>query len=322
MSTPLAKQKPDSEQPQTTSGDAMLRADNPADLNTHIESENDQQVVVYTAESDLRSPVRLLGSILTQFGKGRELAWRLFVRNLQGMYRQTLLGLFWAFLPPLANTAIWVFLNAQKVITFENPLPVHYAVYVLTGMVIWQAFIDALQMPLSVIQTNRAMISKLNFPRESLLLVGAGEALFNLLIRVMLLVVVYICYGVAFQPSMLLAFVGLLGVFLLGAAIGLFLMPIGSLYQDVGRLLIVAIPFWMILSPIVYPTPTEMPGSLLVWLNPVGPLLAWTRDLMIQGHSTFALGGIIWLAVAIPLLLIGLIIYRVSIPTLVERMPA
>ena len=248
---------------------------------------NELKLTVYTSASDLRSPINLLREIGTDFYLGRELAWRLFLRNLQGMYRQTLLGLFWAFLPPLANTAIWVFLNAQKVITFETPLPVHYAVYVLTGMVIWQLFVDSIQMPLNVIQSNRTMISKLNFPRESLLLVGSGEILLNTAIRMCLLLVVYLSFSVPFKLPMLMAVFGLVGVFMLGIVIGLLLMPIGTLYQDIGRFLTIVIPFWMILSPIVYPTPVEWPGSMLVWANPVGPLLACTRDLMIQGSSPF-----------------------------------
>ena len=69
------------------------------------------KVTLYSAQSEIRSPLRLLGGIFARFWDGRELAWRLFLRNIRGLYRQTLLGLFWAFLPPIANTAIWIFLS-------------------------------------------------------------------------------------------------------------------------------------------------------------------------------------------------------------------
>ena len=99
------------------------------------------------------------------------------------MYRQTMLGVLWAFLPPLANTLIWVFLHKEKVIDFGGDLSVDYTIYVLAGMVIWQSFVESLQMPLNVYRQNRAMITKLNFPREALLAVGWGEILLNLSIR-------------------------------------------------------------------------------------------------------------------------------------------
>ena len=41
----------------------------------------------------------------------RELAWRLFMRDLSARYRQSLLGYVWAFLPPLAATIPFVFLQ-------------------------------------------------------------------------------------------------------------------------------------------------------------------------------------------------------------------
>ena len=75
----------------------------------------DLPLMVYSPNAAIREPFRLLSDIAGGFFKGRELAWRLFVRNLRGMYRQTLLGLFWAFLPPIANTAIWIFLQSQNV---------------------------------------------------------------------------------------------------------------------------------------------------------------------------------------------------------------
>ena len=77
----------------------------------------------------------------------RELAWRLLVRNISAQYRQTLLGYVWAFLPPIVTTLVWVFLNAQKIFDVgETGVP--YPVYVLTGTILWQVFVDAMNSPL------------------------------------------------------------------------------------------------------------------------------------------------------------------------------
>ena len=61
-------------------------------------------------------------------------------------------------------------------------------------MIFWQAFIEAFQMPIDVINKNRNMISKLNFPRESLLMVGFGEVLFNFTIRSLLLIPAFLWF--------------------------------------------------------------------------------------------------------------------------------
>ena len=292
-----------------------------------LEIQTSDQLTVYNSKSEIRNPALMFSNIAADFWSGRELGWRLFLRNLRGLYRQTFFGLFWAFLPPVANTAIWVFLRGQGVFDLGDDIAVDLTVYILTGMILWQTFIDAYQMPLKVINSNRSMISKLRFPRESLLLVGLGEVFFDFGVRCLLLIPVFWFYQVS-PTLMLLAAIPLsiLMVFY-AAGLGMLIMPVGSLYQDVSRFIAVAIPAWMLITPIIYPLTQKMiddspTASLLVWLNPAAPILVWCRDLVLMGESPFALAGIIFAILAIPIFLLGLVVFRVSIPVIVERMNA
>lgn len=289
-------------------------------MSNQLESES-LAVVTYSAESEIRRPLKLIGDIFFDFYAGHELAWRLFLRNIRGLYRQTLLGLFWAFLPPLANTAMWIFLrNAGVFKTAETT--VNTTVYILTGMILWQSFIDAFRMPIDSMNKNRNMISKLNFPREALLLVGIGEVFFDLLIRLLLLIPAFWIFSVPLHGTLLLAPLAIVTLVLFGAALGLWLMPFDSLYQDIGRFVNMAIPFWMIVTPIIYPPINSYPGSLLNWVNPASPLLLLARDWILLGSTEHLQFGLLFAAITLPALLIGLIIHRVSIPVLVERMNA
>ena len=282
-------------------------------------SEEKPEITIYDAQSEVRQPLKLLNNIAVDFYRGRELAWRLFLRNLQGMYRQTLLGLFWAFIPPLANTAIWIFLRQAGVLEIGDT-QVDGAVFILTGMILWQGFVDAFKMPIELMNKNRNMISKLNFPRESLLLVGLGEIIFDMAIRLLLLIPAFWYFEVPVYASVMLVPLVILWLILLGTGMGLVLMPFDSLYQDVGRFVTMVIPFWMIITPIIYVPRTELPGSLLNWLNPASPLLLVARDWLLLGSTDFLPVGLIYAALTIPLLICGLIIYRISIPVLIERM--
>ena len=98
---------------------------------------------VYTSDSELRRPLRLLRSMFSDLVASRELAWRLFVRNVSARYRQTLLGYVWIVVPPLAATAAFAFLQAQGVLTAQ-PTDVPYPFYVLVGTGLWQVFADAI----------------------------------------------------------------------------------------------------------------------------------------------------------------------------------
>lgn len=292
-----------------------------------LEIQTSDQLTVYNSQSEIRNPTLLFQNIAADFWSGRELGWRLFLRNIRGLYRQTFLGLFWAFLPPIANTAIWVFLRQQGVFELGGDMAVDGTVYILTGMILWQTFIEAFQMPLKVVNQNRGMISKLRFPRESLLLVGLGEVLFDLVIRSLLLIPAFMYYGVAPSFAWLGAFPLTLFMILFAAGLGMMIMPVGTLYQDVNRLIAVAIPFWMLTTPIIYVISSETiakspQAQLLVWLNPAAPILVWCRDLILVGGSEFAMAGMICSAVAIPLFLAGLAVFRISIPVIAERMNA
>lgn len=286
-----------------------------------FEMQTSDKVTVYTSQSEVRDPIGMFKNIFSDFWSGRELGWRLFLRNLKGLYRQTLLGLFWVFLPPIANTAVWVFLRGQNVFSFDE-MEVEGTIYILTGMILWQAFVEAFQMPLKVINQNRGMISKLRFPRESLLLVGFCEILFDLSVRSLLLVPAFFAYEVQPHWTILLAIPLAILMIMFASALGMLLMPIGSLYQDVSRFIILAIPAWMIITPIIHVAKDDLRGQLLVWLNPAAPLLVLSRDLILLGDSSFIVPGLVFAAITIPLFFLGLAVFRISIPVIVERMTA
>ncbi len=278
-----------------------------------------ESVQVFTPQSGMAHPVRLVRESLGDLWSGRELAWRMFVRNIRGLYRQTFLGLFWAFLPPLANTLVWVILRRAGALDLAGDLEVSYPVYVICGMVIWQSFIEAFQAPLQAVNANRNMLSKLRFPRESILLVSLLEVLFNLGVRLIVLLPLLLLFGPGWSIWIPASFPIILTLVLLGLALGLFVMPFGMLYQDVGKFIAVALPVWMIITPIIYATPEHWNSNPLNWLNPASPLLTLGRDMVLFGHSDVWISALIYAAITFPLLAAGLLFYRLSIPVLVER---
>jgi len=117
---------------------------------------------VYTPDSELLSFGKLLRDMGRDLLASRELAWRLLVRNISAQYRQSFLGYFWAFIPPLFTTLIWVFLSSQKILDVgDTGMP--YPLFVLTGTVLWQTFADALDSPLKIVSESKSMLAKINF---------------------------------------------------------------------------------------------------------------------------------------------------------------
>lgn len=267
----------------------------------------------------MRSPGKLFKSMIHDLKESRELAWRLFVRDTSARYRQSVLGILWAFLPPLLSSLVFIILQSRSVLNLgKTDIP--YPLFVLIGTVLWQVFTDSVNAPLKSVQSAKAMLAKINFPREALIVSAFYDVLFSLAIKSVILAAVLIYFKVTVSAGMLLALPAILMLILLGMTIGLLLTPIGMLYTDVGSALTVFIQFWFFVTPVVYPPPTSFPFSLIVNLNPVSPLLVGARDLLTLG--TMKNGDLFFLVAGITIvgLFFSWVLYRLALPIIIERM--
>lgn len=278
--------------------------------------------VVHTPESQLRRPMQLFREMGRDLLASRELAWRLMVRDISSQYRQSLLGVFWAFLPPVF-TAIGLTLasNAQVLNVADTVLP--YPAYVMFSMTLWQTFVEAVSGPVQSVMAAKPMLAKINFPREALILSRLGQLGFNFSIKLVLIVGLFLWFKIPLTVSLLLAPVALLHLIALGTAIGLFITPLGALYEDVSRGLTLVMGAWLFITPVIYPPPKEGLFAALVNLNPVTPLLVTTRELAAEGGVLSDPQGF-WIASAIAIggLLLSWLVYRITMPFVIERMSA
>ncbi|MBV5328559.1 MAG: ABC transporter permease [Chlorobium sp.] len=249
----------------------------------------------------------------------RELAWRLTVRDIRAQYRQTFLGFLWAIILPLANTLVWIFLSKNGIVNVRaTELP--YPIFVFTGTMLWAIFIDAVNAPLQVTTAAKPMLAKINFPRESLVMAGVYQTLFNASIKIVLLLVALLFQGIFPGWTLLLFPLGILSLVMVGTMIGLCLTPVGLLYSDVGRAIPLLMQFLMYVTPVVFPMPKEGWAATLFQLNPLSPLILTTRS-WLTGAPTDCLQYFLLVnAVALSLLLIFWVIYRLAMPILIERM--
>jgi len=249
----------------------------------------------------------------------RHIAWRLFLRDFSAQYRVSFLGYAWAFLPPLLNSFIFVFLNSQGLLRVGSgggPYPL----FALTGTILWQLFADSLMMPLTVLQQSKSMLARLNFPRESVILSGLLGLLVTLGIRLLLLAGMMAYYGVAPTFHLLLLPFSLLALCLAGLSLGLIIAPLGILFGDVGRLLSMVLPFWMLLTPVIYPSRSHGMTAMIAAWNPVSPLIITARSLLAGSAPEHLLPSLAVTAGALILLMLGWLGFRLGMPHLVARM--
>ena len=276
---------------------------------------------VNTPESRIRHPVQLFKEMWKDLLASRELAWRLMVRDISAQYRQSFLGIIWAFIPPIATAVGLTLANQAQVINLgETELP--YPAYVLFSMTLWQTFAEAVNGPVQAVTQAKPMLARINFPREALILSRLGQLGFNFAIKLILILGLFIWFQLVPPWTILLAPVALIHLIALGTSVGLFLSPLGMLYQDVSRGLTFLMGLWLFLTPVIYPPPESGFFAVIVRLNPVAPLLGATRDFSTIGSINEPTSFWIASGVAIISLVVGWIFYRLAMPYAIERVSA
>ncbi|QDV82918.1 ABC transporter permease [Planctomycetes bacterium TBK1r] len=275
--------------------------------------------VVYSPESPLAKPGKLVGDVFGDLWRYRELIWILFLRDLKAQFRQSYLGYVWLFLPPVMTTAIWLFLNAQQVIAVEET-QIPYPVFVIIGTVVWQTFVKLLQSPVVSFAQGKPVFMKLNVPAEAFIAAGTARAVFEFLIYSIVLVPVFLTYQI--MPPWTIVFIPLIVVTLMvtGTALGLMLVPIGSLYTDVQQAIPVIMGFLMYLSPVVFPPPRSGIASVVIAWNPMTPILMGTRDILTSGDTQHLMPMAAILVAASIICVLSTVAIRIVMPHLVARM--
>lgn len=278
------------------------------------------EVKVYEKENN-KSLFKLFRETLTDFKASLYLSRQLAVRDIKAQYRQSYFGILWAFITPLTTAIVWIFLNGTGTIKLSDT-GVPYPVYAFSGALIWSMISESIISPINSTNAAKSMITKINFPKEALILSGIYKVIFNSLVKIILVIGFLLFFDVDITWGLILFPIALVGVLIFGTTLGLFITPVGLLYKDVLKAIPIGLQLLMYVTPVVYSVPKEGMMKTLMEYNPFTPMILTTRDLIV-GHTPQYLDYYLWIvAISLPLFFLALVFYRVSIPIIVERMSA
>jgi ABC-type polysaccharide/polyol phosphate export permease len=180
----------------------------------------------------------------------RGVAFALARRDLQAGYKQTVLGMVWLVLSPLASVVVFTLVFGELAGLPSQGIP--FPVFVLAGMLLWNYVSWVLGDGAESLVADREMIQKIYYPR---ILSPAARAItpaIELGVQLALLVVLMAVYGVAPGPQILLAPLVLLVLPVLGVGFSLGFAALNARVRDVSF----GVPFLLGLlfyaAPIVY----------------------------------------------------------------------
>lgn len=257
-------------------------------------------------------------ALLRDWSFTKYLAWRIFVRDTQAMFRMNFLGYAWLVLPALANTFIWVFLSSSSVIKIDSG-EVPYPLFVFVGTWLWTAFNNCLLSGLGLIDEARATLAKVNYPIESNLIAGFGKNILIVAVTGLGLIPLAFLYPSVFSAASLLFPLALLFVMVFGTAIGLLFVPIAALVPDLTKAIHLALRFAFFLTPVIYPMPLQGRARNIMLFNPISAMIDTPRWLLIGGNQSTLTYFITLSLVGLILLLLSLVLTKVALPHILER---
>jgi lipopolysaccharide transport system permease protein len=238
----------------------------------------------------------------------RELFLILAWRDVSVRYKQTLLGIVWAFMRPFLTMVVFtvVFGHLAKL---PPGGPVPYAVMVFAGLLPWTLFSSILGDASSSVLNNANLIGKVFFPRLLVPMATVMVALIDFAVSLVILVGLMIWYGVVpgWQILMLPVFVALT----LAAAIGpaLWASALVVKYRDFRFVVPFVVQIGLYVSPVGFSS-TIVPEQwrLLYSLNPMVGIIDGFRWSIVGGSmpiywpgfmiSLAAIGLVLWIGIA------------------------
>lgn len=275
------------------------------------------KTVVYSSDKKTHF-IKELKNIFKDISKSHFLAYQMAKRDIQAQYRQSYLGVFWAFAPVLINSLVWLFLNGSGVVTVQG-VNMPYPLFVIIGTTLWSIFADTVQSPMVSVNAGKGIISKINLPKEALLMAGMYKIFFNLGMKLILLVIFLLYFGIKPDINFLYFPFFLMVLLIFSFSLGLVITPIGLIYTDISKIINTGISFLMYLTPVVYAMPKDGFFGLLFKLNPLTYLINDTRNSITKQpiESMFYILIIFFISILIGL--IGLVIFRKSMPIIIEK---
>jgi lipopolysaccharide transport system permease protein len=213
----------------------------------------------------------------------RELFFILAWRDVAVRYKQTVIGIVWAFVRPFMTMVVFtiVFGRLAKLPT-EGAAP--YAVMVFAALLPWTLFSSVLTDASSSVVGNANLISKVYFPRLIVPLSTVVVALIDFLVSLAILAALMIWYGAVpgWQILLLPVFVALALLAAIGPAVWAAALIVK--YRDFRFIIPFATQIGLYVSPVGFSSKVVPPEWL--WLYSINPMVG-----VIDGFRWCILGG-------------------------------
>lgn len=210
----------------------------------------------------------------------------------------------WWILDPLCFMLIYTFIFG---VVF-NAKEQYFPVFIFIGLSMWDFVNKTMLGSVKTIKLNKAIVSRVYFPKFILILSKIWINGFKMMISFCIVILMMIIFRVPITWNVLFFIPILLILVLFTFGCSCFLMHYGVYVEDLSNVLNVAMRFVFYATGIFYNIETRIPHAG-IWLNKINPvafLITSMRQSLIYGSTPDWKLLLIWLAVSVILVLLGL----------------
>ena len=200
-------------------------------------------------------------------------------------YQGSFLGYAWSLLRPLFMFAILYFV-------FTILLPVnkgipHFPVYLLTGIVLWNYFLETTTGSVGAIVGKGEILRKINFPRYVIILAVSVSGLINLLLNGVVIFIFMILTHVSIGWQSFMVVPLIFELLLISLSLAFALSALFIKFRDVSYIWDVVMQAAFYLTPILYPiqrAPVNIQKILI--LNPLAQIIQDFRHVLVTPYAS------------------------------------
>lgn len=216
---------------------------------------------------------------LAEIWRHRELLYLLAWRDYKVRYRQTIIGIAWAVLQPVLAMLAFVLIFGRFTEISNNGIP--YAIFVYSGLIIWQFFSNSVTEASTSLVVSSQMITKIYFPRILVPVAKIATKLIDLLISLIILVILLLYFRTFPSLTGLLSIIPLIGLLIItSSSIGIILSAFNVKYRDVQYALPYFIQLGLFISPVIYAGSSLGRFETWFYLNPITGIIEAFRSLI------------------------------------------
>lgn len=199
-------------------------------------------------------------------------------------YQGSLLGYMWSLLKPLMLFAI-LYVVFTYIIPLGKDVP-HYSVYLLTGIVLWNFFIESTNLGASSIVARGDLIRKIRIPRYLVVISSSVSALINLGLSMIVVFVFALFDGIAPSIEWLMIIPIVIELFIFAQGLSFLLSALYVKYRDITYIWEIFLQAGFYGTPILYPL-TAVPESLqkIFFINPLAQIIQDARYFIVTDSS-------------------------------------